>query len=335
MPQHVIFGAGLVGGYLGAALRYKGEPVALVTRPQLRSRYEKGLVLTDVKGNQGEAQGFSLIDPDAASEPPRADFLWLTVKCTGVEAAVSDLPRYISPQTVIICCQNGLGSDAPVKRAFPNNTVLKAMVQFNVASPADNHLHRSTDGEVAIEAHQRVTKLLDSIRSPLLPINAYEDMNSILWAKLQLNLSNAIGGLGDVPTKTMLEDKSYRKVFVLLQKELLAVVRAQGMVLPKLTGIGAEQIPGFMSLPNWLFKLLGSRMLAIDPNARSSMWWDMKHGKPTEIDHLNGAVVAAGEKLNIDCPCNRIIVELVHEVEQGKLEQGMNGEYLLRQLQGS
>lgn len=335
MPQHIIFGAGLVGGYLGATLRYKGESVALVVRPQLRSRYEKGLLLTDFSGNQGEAQGFTLIDSDAKTAPLKADFLWLTVKCTGVDVALQQLPDYVGPDTVIICCQNGLGSDAPVKQAFPDNTVLKLMFQFNVASPAENHLHRSTDGEVAIEDHEAVRPLLQRVRSPLLPINAYEDMNPILWAKLQLNLSNAIGALGDITTKAMLEDRDYRKVLVLLMKELLAVTRAQGLDLPKLTGLDAEQLPGFMSLPNWLFKLLGRRMLAIDPNARLSMWWDMKNGKPTEVDHLNGAVVSAGKRLGIDCPCNQTMVELVHAVERGELQQGMSGEYLLRQLQGS
>ncbi len=35
-------------------------------------------------------------------------------------------------------------------------------------------------------------------------------------------------------------------------------------------------------------------MLAIDPEARSSMWEDLTRGRPTEIDYLQGAVVAIG-----------------------------------------
>ena len=38
-------------------------------------------------------------------------------------------------------------------------------------------------------------------------------------------------------------------------------------------------------------------MLEVDPTVRTSMWWDLSQGKPTEIDFLNGAVVAAGRRL--------------------------------------
>ena len=37
-------------------------------------------------------------------------------------------------------------------------------------------------------------------------------------------------------------------------------------------------------------------MLAIDPQARSSMWEDLLRGRTTEIDHLQGAILALAKR---------------------------------------
>lgn len=65
------------------------------------------------------------------------------------------------------------------------------------------------------------------------------------------------------------------------------------------------------------------------------MWWDLSQGKNTEIDYLNGAVVAAAEKLNIPCPANKNIIKLIKEAEQTPLEfrqNGISGKGLLQKI---
>lgn len=47
----------------------------------------------------------------------KARFLWLIVKCTGMKQAILDIALLVDIQTIILCCQNGLGSDAAVKQA--------------------------------------------------------------------------------------------------------------------------------------------------------------------------------------------------------------------------
>jgi len=43
---------------------------------------------------------------------------------------------------------------------------------------------------------------------------------------------------------------------------------------------------------------------------------DLKQGKKTEIDALNGAIVKIGEELNIDCPVNRLLTNLIKAREK-------------------
>jgi 2-dehydropantoate 2-reductase len=56
-------------------------------------------------------------------------------------------------------------------------------------------------------------------------------------------------------------------------------------------------------------------MLAIDPAARSSMWEDLERGRPTEIDYLQGAIVAMAAKVSVPVPTNARVVGLVRSAE--------------------
>ena len=80
-----------------------------------------------------------------------------------------------------------------------------------------------------------------------------------------------------------------------------------------------------MRLPDFIYKSITSKVLAIDPTVRTSMWWDLSQGKKTEIDHLNGAVVQASKKLNIPCPANQAIIALVKETEKIPLSNRRGG----------
>ena len=47
----------------------------------------------------------------------------------------------------------------------------------------------------------------------------------------------------------------------------------------------------------------------------ASMRQDLLRGKPTEIDFMNGAVVALGRRNGIDCPVNAALVAIVKALE--------------------
>ncbi len=165
-----------------------------------------------------------------------------------------------------------------------------------------------------------------------MPVESCDAMSELLWAKLQLNLSNAVNALADIPLKTMLEDHDYRRIMAMLMKELLAVASAKGIVLPKLTALPASWVPRFMSLPNVIFKMVGQQMVAVDPTVRLSMWWDLSQGKTTEVNFLNGAVVEHGKAIGLECPANAKIVDMIHAAEQGELSQGIDAKTMLAML---
>ena len=64
-----------------------------------------------------------------------------------------------------------------------------------------------------------------------------------------------------------------------------------------------------------IFNAILGRTMKIDPEARSSMWQDLKQGRKTEIDYLQGAVIALAEQNKVDVPLMRRIVALIRDAE--------------------
>ena len=87
----------------------------------------------------------------------------------------------------------------------------------------------------------------------------------------------------------------------------------------RIAGLRPALLPKVLRLPDWLFKLLARRMLAIDPQARSSMWDDLQRGRPTEIDDLQGAILRLAEKSGTPAPMIQRITVLVRAAESERL----------------
>ncbi|MFC1668811.1 ketopantoate reductase family protein, partial [Spirochaetota bacterium] len=47
----------------------------------------------------------------------------------------------------------------------------------------------------------------------------------------------------------------------------------------------------------------------------SSMYQDIKNRGKTEIDFINGAIAEEGKNLNLPCPANNLITDLIHALE--------------------
>lgn len=324
MKSHVVFGAGLIGCFLGGVLKAKGLNVSLVCRPKIQAKLASGLKLTDYQNHEIQVSQFNFVDPKHLTPTNEsysiADFLWLTVKCTGVEQAAADIFPLVGPDTIILSCQNGLGSDKLIRQRYPDNLILRVMVPFNVVELSDGHYHRGSEGNLTLESnvqHPEVASaLVQLIHSPLMPLAQTRDMDSLLWAKLQLNLGNSVNALADIPVKAMLEQRAYRLVLATLMKECLSVTDALGIDLPRVTSLPAHWIPRVLRLPDFLFKMLANKMLAIDPKVRTSMWWDLSQGKPTEIDYLNGAILQTAKTLHISCPANQKIISAIKQISE-------------------
>lgn len=305
-----IFGAGSIGCYLGAILTHQRTNVTLIGRERLQKviARQDGLLITDYLGRDDKISTINYTTDPATLRD--ADVVLVTLKCTAINEGRETLARYCREDALVVCLQNGVGSEQLVQESLPKNRVVAGIVPFNVLEN-NGQFHRGTEGSLYLPNLPVLAPLKQAFLAYGLPCEQPNDMNAVIWGKLQLNLNNAINAFAGIPLKAQLSQRGYRALLSACQKELLAYCNAKRIKLAKLTAVPPHWLPAVLTLPDWLFKLLAKKMLDIDPHARSSMWEDVQAGKATEINFLNAKVVELAGSVGLRAPANKLVTELL------------------------
>jgi 2-dehydropantoate 2-reductase len=198
--------------------------------------------------------------------------------------------------------------------------VLAAIVGFNVVPKPRGVFRQATAGEILLERarDRRLDAMVSAFRDSGIDAKTVVDVRAHQWAKLLMNLNNAVSALSDAPSRDLVFVPGYRRIVAAIVREAIDVMRAAKIRPAALRGIPVRLFPFLLSLPTPLVKVVARAQLRIDPDARSSMWEDLSRGRLTEVDDLNGEIVRLAESCGARAPLNRRIVELVHEVEREK-----------------
>jgi 2-dehydropantoate 2-reductase len=152
------------------------------------------------------------------------------------------------------------------------------------------------------------------------------------WSKLATNcMSNALAAITGLTSAELRQDSDVRALSVRIAAELTQVASALGVHVEPIGGIPAHMFhealddKGAMSEVQDLMiesaKTIGS--------GRPSLAQDVIKGRKTEVEHLNGYVVAQGRPIGVPTPVNQALVELTGRVEAGELDASLsNLEYV-------
>lgn len=319
----VIAGAGSIGGYVGGCLALAGRRVTLLLRPILADAIAlHGVRISDLHGLEAvlPANAFELSsDPQFALAA--AQVLLVTVKSGATAEMAGLIARYAPPDAIAVSFQNGIGNREALKAQLGGaRTIVAGMVPFNVVQARKQgqapHFHRATGGTMLIEAG--TTGLRDVLNVSGAPVEEHRNMTAVLWGKLILNLNNALNALAGIPLAEELADRRWRLLLAAQIDEALTVLRATGVRPGAIEGVPPWAIPVILRQADWLFRLVARRMLAIDPQARSSMWEDLLRGRITEVDYLQGAVLTLAKQTGAVTPITQRIVRLIKEAEKAR-----------------
>lgn len=322
-PRIVIAGAGSIGCYVGGCLALAGRDVTLLLRPALAEIIAgSGLRISDLDGvNRALAPADIKLATDPAAAFTQADIILVTVK-SGATTAMADLIAEHAPAgATVVSLQNGVGNvDLLLARLGGIGRIVAGMVPFNVVQSYGGgepiRFHRATSGTIVIG--RGVAGLRDVLNVKGVKVGEHADMPGVQWGKLMLNLNNAINALSGVPLAMQLADRRWRLILARQIAEALAVLKAANIKPARIEGVAPAMIPRILRLPNWLFRRVARRMLAIDPQARSSMWEDFERRRPTEIDYLQGAVLALAAKHRRPARVTASIIRLVKQAEAAR-----------------
>ncbi|HEY5187306.1 MAG TPA: 2-dehydropantoate 2-reductase [Actinomycetes bacterium] len=311
-----VVGAGAVGSVVGGLLARAGQDVTLVGRPAHVAAIQRdGLVIEQPSG--------PLTIHVKASE--RLDFTpdlaLLAVKITDLAAAVEQV-RPLVTGVPVLTMQNGVRADRIAAGVLGEETILSCVVMMAATYLTPGRVTYARPGSLLLGvpfgptsgSARRTQELLDQA----VPTRLTDTIRGAHWAKLIVNENNALPAITGWSVQQVSRDPWLSRLATLMMKEAVATIRAAGIRLASLPELPAPVLRATLALPTPLATRavsLMSRSLGSTPVLGSTRQ-SIERGRATEIDYLNGEVVALGRHLHRPTPYNEAVVQLVHRVER-------------------
>jgi len=301
----VVFGGGAIGSVYAAKLAARHD-VTLVARPNhVEAIQRDGLRLTGREELTCRVRAVTRVEP---IQPET--LVLLTTKVSDNRAAAAELAYHLRNDSVVLCVQNGLGSEDVVKEVVGRRSiVLRAITQFGAIFREPGVIDYKVAGYTLIEQSPCSRVIADLLSACGLDGRVSDNITAEVWRKLIFNcvinpvtaiLGTDVGSIADARLDPLKR---------LVIEECLAVARADGVA-------GLDYSEDFVKTIADVFG--ASRNIA-------SMRQDLQRGKLTEIDFMNGAVVARGRLLGIDCPVNAALAAIIKAMEARGLVIEMKG----------
>jgi len=287
--RHAILGVGGVGGLIGACLARSDESVTVVVRPQALAQYPADLQLESAFGNFSVPVG-------RAVEVPPADVLWIAVKATQLDAALS---AFTKPESVkaIVPLLNGIDHLAVLRDRYGAGRVIAATIAVETERVAPGHIvHRTPFARLNVSSAGRslLGATVDEFQKMGFECRFIDDEPTLMWSKIVFLAPFALTTTAaDRTTGAVIADGEWRQQLEACVREACAVAVAEG------AKVDADAII--------------AAMLKMPPNMRSSMQKDVERGNAPELDAIAGPILRGGQRRGIDVPTTK---ELVAAVER-------------------
>src|SRR5881296_2850108 len=332
MGKKLLFiGAGAIGSYLGAFLSRAGHDVTLVDSwaDQVETIRERGISVTGPH-EPFEARPAAVHLNEAARLPRDYDIALVATKAYDTAWAAQLALRHLAAHGYVVAAQNCWPDPVVAGVAGASRAVGLVMSKIGVALWKPGQVERGAekgqgtghdvfrvgehDGKVTARANE-VAEMLKVVDGSQVTENLWGER----WAKLCANATgNPVQAMSGLGSFEIASSEVGRAITIHLGAESARVGLALGYKVPKFNGTTADQWAAadrrdvYDSLDRMLTPTsAGGR------NWRSSMGQDVTKGRPTEIDYMNGYVVAQGRERGVPTPVSAATVDIVREVDAG------------------
>jgi 2-dehydropantoate 2-reductase len=339
----LIWGAGAMGGSIGAALVEAGRPVIFVDRDaqHVRAMDERGLRITGPVTELHVPAAATLPSEVAAFHPVPFSTVFLCVKAHHTREAVTQLAPVLADDGVVVSIQNGL-CELEIADVVGRKRTLGAFVNFGADFLEPGLVHRGNRGAVVVgeldgQLTHRVRKIHRLLRlfepDALLSDNIF----GYLWGKLGYAALLFATALTDESIADVLASSPHRSLLKALAREVVAVGESQGVRLLGFDGFNPLAFGGDASD--------GEAEASLDDlvdfnrasaKTHSGIWRDLAVRKRrTEVDAQLGPVVKLGSDAGLPVALTAALIRQIHEIEEGTRKRGWENLVELRaQLPG-
>lgn len=298
----VILGAGALGSLFGGLLTRAGHDVWLYNPSDVehvRAIQTSGL---RIETPEGETLHIQIPATDRIEEiPVPVDLVGVFVKAYRTEHALRDAQPLLRDAPWVLSLQNGVGVEEILEKYAPRGRVLRGVTAQGATLLKPGVVRWAGRGPTYLGtladevAPKRIHQISQAFAEAGIQTHYEAKIERRIWEKLLVNAAiNPLTALFDVPNGALVEETALRALLRDVVREVLPVAAAHDV---KFT-------------PEEAMRRVEEVCRATAQNI-SSMLQDVRRGKPSEIDFINGAVAQEGRRLGIPTPLNRLLWELV------------------------
>jgi 2-dehydropantoate 2-reductase len=298
--RFVVFGAGAIGGVVGARLHQAGHRVALIARgAHLNAIRERGLTFADPAGS-------SVLEIEAVGSPAQLDWegdevVLLATKGQDTAGALGALRAAAPHRTPVVCMQNGVANERRALRLFENVYGAVVMVPAAHIDPGvvESHASRLTGiidvGRYPSGDDGPAEEIAAALRDSRFDSCARDDVMRLKYAKLLLNLANAVGAICKPGPEN---------------EPVIEAAREEGKAALTAAGISFDAPEVSDVQGRW--ERIG---VQTDRRSGSSTWQSLaRHTGEVETDYLNGEIALLGRLHGVATPVNAALCRLAAQV---------------------
>ena len=300
----LILGAGAVGLPLAVKLSRVADVVAVTREPYASIISSQGLLISGAWGT--ETGRFKCVSE--VTDDKNFDYILITSKSQDTESICQQYQGLIGTGEVV-SFQNGIGNEETILQY--SDRVIGGVVMTGFVRAGDREV-RVTANAGAMQIGRfpdgfdaGVQGLADLMTCAGIPVETAEHIKGKLWSKNLINCSlNPLSAITGVTYGKLKEPDSWH-IIDQIAREIFAVVKSEGISLQ-------------WGDPDAFLGYLYGALIPVMAGHSSSMLQDILHGHKTEIDYLNGAVVAAGKRLGVATPYNACISDIIRFKESNR-----------------
>ncbi len=302
MNRIAVLGAGAMGCLFAARLALAGARVTVIDidAQRLGLIASEGICLHDDSGQRTAPVSAS----SAASAQGPFDLLILFTKGMHSAAAMRSAAHLNDGHCLVLTLQNGLGNVEAISAVFPPDRIVWGVTDFpadlegpaHVASHGAGHVWLGGATAAANDGAKAVCDLLNSAG-----LDAVFDphVDAVIWEKVAFNAAlNSLSTITGLPVGG-LDCAEGRRIAADVAEEAIATASALGIAMNR------ERLHAKID-----FALANHR------GHKPSMLQDRLAGRQTEIESINGAIVAAAQQVGVATPITQVLADLVRMGEQ-------------------
>jgi len=292
--QVIVLGAGAVGSLIGARLT---APTVLVGRREhVTAMLEHGLKISGLEDDR--------VEVDASETCPTIEagsLVLVAVKMGDIEQSGQILAPLLHGDTEVAVLSNGLDPDRRLSRIL-GRPVRRVIVQLGVTLERPGEVS-TWGGALMLGPGDTEDRLAVCFEQAGFPVKRTHDLERVIWQKLAANcVANPLSALTGCCNQDLITPE-LRGLRQLIVEEVRQLAATEGVDLSV----------------DFLDRLDAA---LLESKNQTSMLQDIRRGRPTEIEFLNGLVARRMVDKGLDAPVNRALAEMVRMLSEMNAVRG-------------